>query len=89
MIRLFTAIFAAAAIAASAVVLGLAPVSANTPADVGVQQPAMKADRQAAGAPAACTSRAWPYASDCTFAARWQGERRPVRLVTTDRLPRQ
>jgi len=38
---------------------------------------------------AACTQRAWPYhGQDCDtgFDARWRGEPRKVRLVTTDRL---
>ena len=37
----------------------------------------------------ACTQRAWPYyGQDCDtgFDARWRGEPRQVRLVTTDRL---
>ena len=37
----------------------------------------------------ACTQRAWPYyGQDCAtdFDARWRGEPRKVRLVTTDRL---
>jgi hypothetical protein len=42
-----------------------------------------------AAAATACTHRAWPYqgqgcASD--FDARWRGEPRKVRIVTTDRL---
>jgi len=37
----------------------------------------------------ACAQRAWPYfGQDCDtgFDARWRGEPRKVRLVTTDRL---
>jgi hypothetical protein len=38
---------------------------------------------------AACAQRAWPYyGQDCLtgFEARWSGEPRKVRLVTTDRV---
>jgi hypothetical protein len=86
MTKTFAAVATAAFIAALATILpGITAVSANTP-DQPVQQPATKADRVVVPA-AACTPRAWPYNdSDCTFQARWQGEKRPVRLVTTDRL---
>jgi hypothetical protein len=87
MTKTFAAVAAAAFIAALATILpGMTAVSANTPEQAGAQQPAAKADRLIVPA-AACTPRAWPYTdSDCTFAARWQGETRAVRLVTTDRL---
>jgi hypothetical protein len=51
---------------------------------------AVKADRiEAKIAGAGCSQRAWPYyEQDCRvdFEARWTGEPRKVRLVTTDRL---
>jgi predicted small integral membrane protein len=91
MIKAITAIAAAAFIAALAIILpGMTPaVSANTPPEAGVQEPAVKGDRlpiHALGE--ACSQRAWPYYdSNCLFEARWQGDKaRQVRLVTTDRL---
>jgi hypothetical protein len=51
---------------------------------------APKADRLEVKAPGAgCSQRAWPYyEQDClvNFEARWNGEPRKVRLVTTDRV---
>lgn len=90
MIKAITAIAGAAFIAALAIVLpGMTPaVSANTPDAAGVQQPAVKGDRLAVHQLGeACSQRAWPYYdSSCLFEARWQGDARKVRLVTTDRL---
>lgn len=91
MTKTFAAIATGAFIAALATVLpGMTSVSANMPQEAGVLQPAAKADRllvPVAAAAAACTPRAWPYNdSDCTFEARWNGEKRPVRFVTTDRF---
>jgi hypothetical protein len=93
MIKAITAIAGAAFIAALAIVLpGMAPaVSANTPPEAGVQQPAVKSDRlpiHPLGG--ACSQRAWPYYDGaCLFEARWQGDARKVRLITTDRLDAQ
>jgi hypothetical protein len=87
MTKTFAAAATAALIAALATILpGMTAVSANTPDRPGAQEPAAITDRLMTQA-AACTPRAWPYNDrDCTFEARWQGERRAVRLVTTDRL---
>jgi hypothetical protein len=53
-------------------------------------QPAAKADRLEVRVPGAgCSQRAWPYYEpDCLvdFDARWRGEPRKVRVVTTDRV---
>ena len=58
--------------------------------EIASEQPAGKADRlDARAAGTDCSQRAWPYyQQDCLvdFAARWRGEPRKVRLVTTDRL---
>lgn len=90
MIKALTAIAAAALIATLAIVLpGMTPaVSANTPDAAGVQQPAVKGDRLAIHQLGeACSQRAWPYYDrECLFEARWQGDTRKVRFVTTDRL---
>jgi len=90
MIKIITAVAAAALLAAIVIALpGITPeVSANTPEQAGVQQPAAKGDRQPVHAlGAACSPHAWPYFDrDCLFEARWQGRTREVRLVTTDRL---
>jgi hypothetical protein len=48
-----------------------------------------KGDRLDRAAGAGCSQRAWPYyEQDCLvdFEARWSGEPRKVRLVTTDRV---
>ena len=90
MIKAITAIAAAALIAALATTLPgmVAAVSANTPDQAGAQQPAVKGDRlpiHPLGG--ACSQRAWPYYDrSCLFEARWQGDMRKVRVVTTDRL---
>jgi len=55
--------------------------------EAGTQDALPKAD--SAGPATSCTQRAWPYYSpDCLvdFDARWRGEPRKVRIVTTDRL---
>lgn len=90
MIKTITAIAAAALVAALLIVLpGIAPeVSANTPDRPGTQQMAAKSDRLSVHpAGEACSPRAWPYYDqNCSFEARWSGEKRTVRVVTTDRL---
>jgi hypothetical protein len=62
----------------------VAPVATIVPAATA------KADRLAVKVPGAgCSQRAWPYyEQDCLvdFEARWSGEPRKVRIVTTDRL---
>ena len=53
------------------------------------EQSAGKADRLDMRTPNSCSQRAWPYyEADCLvdFDARWRGEPRKVRLVTTDRV---
>jgi len=90
MIKAITAITAAAFVAALAIILpGMTPaVSADTPPEAGVQQPAVKGDRlpiHPLGE--ACSQRAWPYYDrSCLFEGRWQGDDRKVRVVTTDRF---
>ena len=90
MIKLISAVSAAALLAAVVIALpGITPeVSANTPDQAGAQQPAAKGDRQAVHAlGAACSPKAWPYFDqDCLFESRWQGDKRAVRVVSTDRL---
>jgi hypothetical protein len=90
MIKAITAIAGAAFIAALAIILpGMAPaVSANTPPQAGVQQPAVKGDRLPVHPLGeSCSQRAWPYYDrSCLFEARWNGDNRKVRIVSTDRL---
>ena len=89
MFKAIAAIVTAAVVAALVIVLpGLPEVSAHTPDQAGVREPAAKADRLPVPAlGATCSPRAWPYYErDCLFAARWHGDARKVRVVTTDRI---
>jgi hypothetical protein len=83
MIKTFTSI-AAAAFAAALITAWPAPrVEAGTPS-----AGTLRSVENAAAA-TACAHRAWPYQGQgCAtdFNARWRGEPRNVRIVTTDRL---
>jgi len=81
MIKAAATLGTAAVLAALVSALPAPPVAAGP---VATDSP-MKIEAQSA----ACTQRAWPYyGRDCDtgFDARWHGEPRQVRLVTTDRL---
>ena len=81
MIKAAATIGAALVLAAVVSTLPAPPVAAGQT----VIESAVKIETQSA----ACTQRAWPYyGQDCDsgFDARWRGEPRKVRLVTTDRL---
>jgi hypothetical protein len=84
MIKAAATLGAALILAAVVSVLPAPPVAAgqDTAAPVATT-PAAQAESQGT-----CTPRAWPYGQDCDsgFDARWRGEPRKVRLVTTDRL---
>jgi hypothetical protein len=71
------------------VAAGTPQPEAAAPVHAAVQQPVAKADRLDRVPGAGCSQRAWPYYDqDCLvdFDARWRGEPRKVRLITTDRL---
>ena len=88
----------AAALVAGFVAFVAPNVQAGTPkpeaiaaqVETAVPAAAPKADRLEVKIPGAgCSQRAWPYyEQDCLvdFDARWRGEPRKVRLVTTDRV---
>jgi len=81
MIKAAATIGAALVLAAVVSTLPAPPVAAGQTATESVA----KIETQSA----ACAQRAWPYyGQDCDsgFDARWRGEPRKVRLVTTDRL---
>jgi hypothetical protein len=89
---------AAITIGSAAILAGLASMmpapsvqagtsAARVEAAASIQHPAGVAETPAIAA--GCSQRAWPYyAQGCPtdFDARWRGEPRKVRLVTTDRL---
>lgn len=78
----------AAATIATAVILA-ALVSALPAPPVAAGPVATDSATKTAAQSTACAQRAWPYyGQDCDtgFDARWRGEPRKVRLVTTDRL---
>jgi hypothetical protein len=81
MIKIAFTICTAAVLAAVVSALPAPPVEARTPK----AEPATKIETQSSP----CAQRAWPYyGQDCVidFDARWGGEPRKVRLITTDRL---
>jgi hypothetical protein len=83
MLKTFTTIAAAAVVAALVTAWPAPRVEAGTPALGTV--PSV----ENAATATACTQRAWPYyGQGCAtdFDARWRGEPRKVRIVTTDRL---
>jgi hypothetical protein len=83
MIKTFTTIAAAAVMAALITAWPAPRVEAFTPSTG-----TLPSVENAASA-TACTHRAWPYyGQGCAtdFDARWRGEARKVRIVTTDRL---
>jgi hypothetical protein len=65
-------------------------VRAGTPStQVGTAASTQPVGAQAPAPANACSQRAWPYYEQgclVDFDARWRGEPRKVRLVTTDRL---
>ena len=97
MIKLAASIGAALLCAGLLTVLPTPDVAAGTPTaqstavrgESMTEQSAGKADRLDMRTPNSCSQRAWPYyEADCLvdFDARWRGEPRKVRLVTTDRV---
>ena len=79
---------AAATLAAAAILAGFATMVPAPRVEAGVPSGAAVGASQAVEANG-CAQRAWPYAQhgcQTAFDARWHGEARKVRLVTTDRL---
>lgn len=80
---------AAATLGAAAILAALVTMVPAPRVEAGTATAPHAGLSQAAEAGRGCAERAWPYAQHgCLtgFEARWQGEARKVRLVSTDRL---